>query len=159
MQITLNRRRVTLATAVVVAGVAAPLAFATMKTAADTAGSPYQVSVAASLNGSQNRCFAVPTPAGVNFVVTQASILMNRPTAGGWIRVKVKLSASPLASVASMLKMPHETDDPGGLLGLELLVKPNSLAAAAVGDVYGIDLCVQTQGPATGALMLTGQTV
>ena len=102
----------------------------------------------AAVDSNKNKFVTVPTPAGVNFVLTQASIYTNRSISSASMRVKVKSAPNPLlpgvTSLISTQEIPKRTDAQTVSLGLDLLVKPNTLAAAAAGEIPGIDLCVKS---------------
>ena len=194
MQIKLTWRRVTLAAVVVVAGVAAPLAWAAVggkpasakrpavpaaepaparsaalalapQSANSTGDNPYQVVRDETFIPNQTACVFPAFPAGVNFALDQVSALTDAPFSGitmqfAWLRVWTKGTGGVALPTDLFLTLENGGKDAFRSDGIDWVVKPNSLGAAAVGDIYDLQLCVQN-GPTTGRVtaVITGQRI
>jgi hypothetical protein len=178
MRVTFNRRRVALAAVLVVGGAAAPLAWATVgsrpgsapvrsaplrlaspQAATATADNPYQVSLVVQMTA--NVVFDIPSmnlPAGVNFALTQATVISDVPLVLWNITPVVKTGAGTFT--ASGIPLPLDADGRAGFYGFDWVIKPNTQGAAAVGDITDIGFHVQNGGaPGTATFILTGQKI
>jgi hypothetical protein len=177
---TLTRRRLTLAVVLVLAAVAAPLAWAavsekpdSLKPSAtsaaaravlrapdatqvrtDVGDNPIQYVSAESTNVSAAcRTFG---QAGVNFATDTVTVMAT----GGTNAVVSPLIKGPsgTAVVDDGLSIPLVAGD--GSLKISFVVKGNNLAGAAVGDLYAVIICLDNASPGTQMswiIVLTGQ--
>jgi hypothetical protein len=184
MRITLTGRRLALAAALVLGGVAAPLAYATIsdtkKAVAKTAGTqarslapvsvasagstqapaavadnPYQVFQEGSIGFAGDACIDLPLPALQDFVLESVAFMPGAAT-GAVNSVELVVFVKSPTSGNGLFTIPLDALD-SGTRAFNLVVRPDALAAAAPGDIYALQYCVSTGAAAVFGLWVTGQ--
>ena len=197
MRITLTGRRLALAAVLVLGGVAAPLAYATIGNAgkagnapaqkptkivtplvqagktvtgaasAPTAvGDPYQATFYFQSSGGE-ACQTINPPAGSPFVLESVELVTNsrpgNPGVANWFTI------SPLYKrVAGQpdglqhfsyygFNLPADAQGDGQLF-FNLLVRPNTVGNAAIGDIYSFFVCISSPGSVQYLIILTGKS-
>jgi hypothetical protein len=185
MQIKLTWRRLALTTTLVLAGALAPLAYAAVagkggspgravagsptrfstppllsparspQAVAATADNPYQVIANIPATGA---CASVPLPAGTDFVLQQVMALSNGGFSYAYVQPRIKASTDPGDYRFGQLDVPLDATQDAAARSFDLVVRPDSFVAAAVGDIYDIRVCAS--GPTTSltvTFVFTGQ--
>ena len=187
----LTRLRLTLAAALVVGGVTAPLAYATIGSASKTGnapaqkptkigtpvvqagktvtgaasaptavGDPYQVVFSLSKSGGE-QCQSIDAPAGSPFVLESVELLITDTDGqqANWFTFSpVYKESNGLPATANYgFNIPVDAQGDGQLF-FNLLVRPNSLANAAVGDIYSFWVCIDSPAYIQYLIILTGKS-
>ena len=179
MRITLTGRRLALAAVLVVGAVTAPFAYATVaggkapptgeaaatplvlsspsstQAPASTADNPYQVSAEIAFNGS-TQCGDFSLPANQDFVLESVTATgpFDSITVGPFMKASNGGVNFGRTEWTIALTGEHQKTRT-----FNLLVRPDSGAAASSGDVWGFGYCVNGPVNYLGWLLLTGQKV
>jgi hypothetical protein len=180
MRITLTGRRLALAAVLVLAGVAAPLAYsalgksgndaarplaspvgtaslATAQAPTSSGDNPYQFHLG--VTASTSTCPELALPPGVDFVLESVSVsTLQASPPQVTLGYTVKVSAGA-GQGDDAWEIPLDSDG-DGTRTFNLLVRPDAFANAAVGDIHALTVCVSPgAGVATVNVFLTGQRV
>jgi hypothetical protein len=182
MRITLTGRRLALAAVLVLGGVAAPLAYATITgpaTTRDRAAAPTIVASPTSLQAptavADNPIQLVTTNSttgtggcttfggvldGTIWVLDAVTVLTTAGAMGSTsVFPSIKTAAATFAFEANGLAIPLDGDGDGSQR-FSLVLKQNTLANAAVGDAFNLNVCFTNANPGsnlTYTLIVTGQ--
>jgi hypothetical protein len=179
MRITLTGRRLALAAVLVLSGVAAPLAYATIgngnkagnaptqkptrvlgptvQTAPTAVGDPYQRAYEIGVGGST--CLSSLALPATPFVLESVSV-MNYAGVGTLTSFQLgltfKTGGGASGAEDDVFNIPLDADGDGREF-FNLLIRPNTFTNAASGDIYDLSFCVTSTGGTTFALILTGK--
>jgi hypothetical protein len=182
MRITLTGRRLALAAVLVLGGVAAPLAYATItapaavgtraaapiivasptsrQAPAAVADNPIQLVLTNSTTGSSPCHTFGFLPEGTVWVLDAVTVLTTTGTmSSATVAPSIKTGAGTFVADVNGLAIPLDGDGDGSQR-FSLLLRMNTLANAAVLDAYNLNVCVTNASPGmtlTYALIVTGQ--
>jgi hypothetical protein len=181
MRITLTGRRLALAAVLVLGGVAAPLAYATITgpaAAGDRAAAPMIIAsptspqapaaidnpvqaVFSTSTTASNACFSFTSiPNGTIWTLDAVTVLTTEgAVSAATVSPLIKTSTSSFVSDDHGFAIPLDGDGDGSQR-FSLLIRQNNFGSAAVGDAYLVDACVYNASLSTNmtfTMIVTGQ--
>jgi hypothetical protein len=178
MRITFTGRRLALAAVLILGGVAAPLAYATIgngdkagnapaqkptrivrpvvQTASTAVGDPYQLALDLSKTVSGSSCSTIIPPAGP-FVLESVAVMSHDGVATSFsLGLLYKRSDASSVQDFTWFNIPLDGDGDGQQV-LNLLIRPALIGNATAGDIYQLPICVSSSGALQYLVILTGK--